>query len=66
MEALIASLVLEHPWLHADTLRPERVSVPQSSLAPLSLMHLLMVSPFLAPAISWHLMHAKADEMGLT
>ena len=47
MEAIIARLSLGHPWLPADTLRPERVSVPRSSLSPLALVHPLMFSPFL-------------------
>ena len=25
-----------------------------------------MVSPFLAPATVWHMVHAKADDMGIT
>ena len=65
MEALIARLNLGHPWLPADTPRPERVSVPRSPFYPLSLVHLLMVSPILAPATLWHMMHAKADAVGM-
>ena len=65
IEALIARLALGHPWLPADTPRLERVSVPRSSLEPLSLVHPLMVSPVLAPATSCHMMHAKADAVGM-
>ena len=65
MEALIARLALGHPWIPADTLRPERVSVPRSSLDSLYLVHMLMVSPFLAPATSWHMMYTKADAVGM-
>ena len=61
MEALIARLALGHPWLPADTLQPERVSVTQYSLSPLSLVHPLIASPILAPATLWHMMHAKSD-----
>ena len=66
MEALIARLALGHPWLPADTLRTDRVSATRSSLVPLSLVHLLMVSPFLSPANLFHMMHAKADVVGMT
>ena len=66
MEALIARLALGHPRLSVDTLRLERVSVPRPFLAPLYLLHLLMVSPFLLPATSWHMMHAKANAVEMT
>ena len=36
------------------------------SLDPLSLVHPLMVSPFLAPATAWNMMHEKANTMGMT
>ena len=65
MEALIARLVLGYPWLPANTLRPERVYVPRSSLDPLSLVHPLMVTQFLDPATLWHMMHAKSDAVGM-
>ena len=65
MEALIARLARGHTWLPADTPRPERVSVPRSSLASLSLVHLLMFSPFMEPATSWHMIHAKSDAVGM-
>ena len=65
MEALIARLALGHPWLPADTLQPERVSVTRYSLSPLSLVHPLMVSPILVPATLWHMMHAKSDAVGM-
>ena len=55
-----------HPCLPLDTSRPDRVSVPRAYLAPLFLVHPLMVSPFLAPENAWHTMHAKADVMGMT
>ena len=44
----------------------ERVSKLQAYLDSLSLVHLLMVSSFLEPATAWHMMHAKADAMGMT
>ena len=49
-----------------DTPRPERVSLPQASLAPLSLVHLLMVDPSLLPSNTWHMKNTKADAMGIT
>ena len=33
---------------------------------PLSMVHPLMVFPFLAPATAWHMMQAKYDAMGMT
>ena len=66
METLLARLAPGHPHLPPDTSRTDRVSVPRASLAPLSLFHLLMVSPFLAPETAWHMMHAKYDAMGMT
>ena len=65
MKALIARLALGHPWLPVDTPRPERVSVPRSSLAPLSLVHPLMVFPILEPATSLHMMHANSNVVGM-
>ena len=66
MESLMARLAPGHPHLPPDTPRPDRVSVPWASLTPLTLFHLMMVSPFLAPATAWHMMHAKSDAMGMT
>ena len=65
MEALLARLAPGHPRLPQDSPRTERVSAPRASLAPLSLLHQLMVSPFLFPSTAWHMMHAKADTMGM-
>ena len=65
MEALIARLALGHPWIPADTPRPERVSVPRSSLALLSLVQPLIVSPFLSPATLWYMMHTKYNAVGM-
>ena len=65
MEATLSHLAPGHPRLAAETSRPERVSVPLAYLSPLSLVHLLMVAPFLSPSNMWHMMHAKADEMGI-
>ena len=66
MEAAKERLELEQPRLAKDTPRPERVSVPQANLSPLSLVHLLMISPFLSPSNTCHMIHAKADAMGIT
>ena len=66
MEALLARLVPGHPRLPPDTSRTDMVSIPRASLAPLSLVHPLMVSTFLSPATVWHMMHAKSDAMGMT
>ena len=66
IESLMARLAPRHPCLPPETPRPYRVSVPWASLAPLSLVHLLMVSPFLAPVTVWHMMHAKSNAMGMT
>ena len=40
--------------------------MPRSSLAPLSLVHPLMVSSFLELVTVWYMMHAKSDAMGMT
>ena len=61
----MARLAPGNTCLPPDTQRPDRVSVPRVSLPPLSLEHPLMVSPFLAPATAWHMMHTKADVMGM-
>ena len=66
MKVLIGRLALGHLRLCADTPRLERVSVPRPSLSPLYLLHPLMVSPFLLPATSWHMMHAKANAVEMT
>ena len=55
-----------HPRLAVDTQQPDRVSVLWVSLSPLSLFHLLIVSPFLSPSNVWHIIHAKANLMGIT
>ena len=66
MEALLAHLAPGHPRMATDTPRPERGSVPWVSLDPLSLVHPLMVSPFLLPSTAWHTMHVKSNVMGIT
>ena len=66
MEAVLARLTPGQPRLAADTERTERVSVPLASVASLSLVHSLMVAPFLSPSNVWHMMHAKAEVMGIT
>ena len=66
MEDLLVRLAPGHPRLPLETPRLYRVSVPRVSLAPLSLVHPLMVSPFLAPETMWHMMHAKAGTIGMT
>ena len=53
------------PKLPEETHRPERVSVPLVSMAPLYLVHLLMAATFLSPTNVWHMMHAKEDAMGI-
>ena len=44
----------------------KRVSVPWASVSPISLVHSLMVAPFLSPSNIWHIMHTKADKIGIT
>ena len=66
MENLMERLAPGHLCLPLDTPRPDRVSLPRASLDPLSLFHFLMVSPFLAPATVWHMMHEKSEAMGMT
>ena len=66
MESLLVFLSPRRPRLPPYTPSTERVSVPWLSLSPLSLVHLLMFSPFLAPAIMWHMMHKKSYTMGMT
>ena len=55
-----------HSRLTQDTPRTDRVSVPQASLAPLSIVLPPMVAPFLVPETAWIMMHVKADAMGMT
>ena len=66
MEALLARLAPRHPHLPLDIPRTERVSIPWTSRTPLSIVHQLMVSPFLAPENGWHMIHSKSDAMGMT
>ena len=66
MEAALACLAPEHSRMAEETPSQERVSVPQAPLSPLSMVHPLMVSPFLSPSNVWHTMNAKADTMGIT
>ena len=61
----MARLAPGHMHLPPDTPRPNRVSVPRASLTPLYLVHPLMISPFQAPETTWHMIHAKADAMGM-
>ena len=63
---MLARLAPGHPCLPQNTPITERVSVPRSSLAPLSLVHPLMVSPFLELATVWYMMHTKANATGMT
>ena len=35
-------------------------------ISPLSLLHPLMVAPLMSPVNVCHMMHAKAEEMGIT
>ena len=46
MEALMSHPAPGHPQLSSENPRPDTVSVTRMSLAPLSLVNLLMVSPF--------------------
>ena len=62
----MARLSPRHLRLPTETPRPGRVSVPRASLAPLSLVHPLMVPPFLAPETAWHMMHAASNTIGMT
>ena len=66
MEAALAHLVPGRNRLAEDTPRPERISVTQTSQAPISLVYLLMLDPFLLPSNTCHTMNAKADAMGIT
>ena len=66
MEELIVRLTLGHPWIPAYNLRLESVSVPRYSLAPLYLVHPLMVYPLLEPATSCDMIYAKASTVGMT
>ena len=50
MDTLLVRLAPVHSILPLDTPITDRVSIPQAYLVPLSLFHLLMVHPFLAPA----------------
>ena len=44
----------------------EGLCTPVVPAPPPSLVHPLIVSPFLAPTTAWYMMHAKADTMGMT
>ena len=66
MEAALNLLPPGTPRLTNNTPKPERVRVPLVSVAPISLFHLLMVTPFLSPSKSWHMLYTKAREMGIT
>ena len=66
IEALLARHAPGHPHLPQYNPRIDRVSVPRLSLGPLYLVQPLMVSHLLAPATAWHMMHDKADAMGMT
>ena len=44
----------------------ERVSVPWVSLAPLSLVQFLTVPQLLLSSKAWHIIHTKADAIGIT
>ena len=50
MEAELSRLLPRTPRLPADTPNPERVIVPHLLIAPLSLVHPLMVAPFPSPS----------------
>ena len=66
IEALLVRLAPKYPHLPPDTPRTERISVPWTSLTPLSLVHPMMVFPFLEPENAWHMMHAKDDAIWMT
>ena len=55
-----------HPRMAAYTQSPERVCILQDYLVPLTPVHLLMVSKYLSPSSAWHMMHTKAEAMGMT
>ena len=62
-ETLLARLTPGHTCLPPDIPRTQSVSLPWAYLSPLSLVHLLMVSLFMALSTLWHMMHAKSDSM---
>ena len=66
MEVLMSHLSPGHPRLPPENPIPYTVPVPWASLPTPSLVHPLMVSPFLAPATTCHMMHAKDDAVGMT
>ena len=66
MVAFLVSLVPGHTRLPPVYPRNREGIRTRESLAPLSLVHVLMVSPFLAPATVWHMMHVKSDAVGMT
>ena len=66
MEALLARLAPVHHRLPPDTPRNRESLCTPGVPGPLSLVHPLMVSPFLVLTTAWHMMHAKADAMGMT
>ena len=64
MDTLLVRLAPVHSILPLDTPITDRVSIPQAYLVPISLVHPLMVSPFLAPSTEWHVIHAKSRRHG--
>ena len=66
MEAALVHLPYGTPRLPTNTPRTERVSIPLALIAPLFLVHPLMVAQFMYPFNAWHTMHVKAEAMGIT
>ena len=64
-EAAFSHLPPGTPHLPPDTPKPERVLLPLISIAPLSLVHLLLASPFLSPENTWHLLVARVQSLGI-
>ena len=66
IEALSARLIPGYPRLPLDNPRTDRIYIPWTYVPPLFLVHLMIVSPFLAPETALHMMQAKAATMGMT
>ena len=66
MEAALARLPPGTPRLISYTTSPERASVSLLLISPLYLVHPLMVSSSMSPSNACHMMHAKAEAMGIT
>ena len=53
------------PRIPDQTVTSNSIAVPRSYIAPLKLIHPLILSPFLSPMSTWHLLSARASMIHL-